>query len=282
MTCRLLVVVLAGCSLVPVAAQTEKPAFDLTSVRRNVSGEPLYRASLDFQPSRFVATNTFLRWLIAEAHAEEGREPILDRIVGGPAWVDSATFDIQATTTDARPVSRASMKLMLQRLLEERFGLRMRREQRDLPAYALLLNRTDGRLGPQLTPAEAKDCADLALDEARARRCGWGVYFDKEAQLTVAYGSNADFTALVEHVAGPAVANLDRPVVDQTGVTGRFDYEVRFSIPAGRVSASPVAAAPAGPSLFTALREQLGLKLEPVTAPIDVLVIDAVHQPTEN
>lgn len=106
MTCRLLVVVLAGCSLVPLTAQTEKPAFDLTSVRRNVSGEPLYRASLDFQPARFVATNAFLRWLIAEAHAEEGREPILDRIVGGPAWVDSDTFDIQATTTDDRPVSR--------------------------------------------------------------------------------------------------------------------------------------------------------------------------------
>jgi uncharacterized protein (TIGR03435 family) len=93
-----------------------------------------------------------------------------------------------------------SRHALRQRLLEERFGLRMRREPRDRPAYALLLNRTDGRLGPQLTPAEAKDCSDLTLAEARARRCGSGVYFDKEAQLTVAYGSDEDLTALVEHL----------------------------------------------------------------------------------
>lgn len=87
--------------------------------------------------------------------------------------------------------------------------------------------------------------------------------------------------ALVEHIAGPAGANLERPVVDRTGLDGRFDYEVRFSGVSGPLSVSP-ASEPLGPDFFTALREELGLKLEPVTAPVDVLVIDSVQQPTEN
>jgi uncharacterized protein (TIGR03435 family) len=280
MTRTCLVIVLCTGTLVPLVAQTEKPGFEVASVRRNVSGEAPYRVTLDFQPGRFVATNVFLRWLIAAAYAEEGRVPILERIVGGPAWVDTDPFDVQAVTDGSTP--QATMQLMLQQLLEERFGLRMRTEQRNEPAYALLPDRPDGRLGPQLTPAETKECSDISLELARARRCGWGVYFDKAAQLTVSYGSNADMRGLIEHLAGPAVARLDRPVVDRTGIAGRFDFEVRFSVLAGRVSASPAAAAPQGPSLFTALREQLGLKLEPVTAPIEVLVIDEVHQPTEN
>jgi uncharacterized protein (TIGR03435 family) len=87
--------------------------------------------------------------------------------------------------------------------------------------------------------------------------------------------------AFVQHLAGPAGANLDRPVVDRTGLVGRFDYEVRFSGVAERLSASP-ASEPLGPDFFTALREQLGLKLDPVTAPVNVLVIQSVQQPTEN
>lgn len=185
------------------------------------------------------------------------------------------------------------MILMLQTLLEERFGLRMRTEQRNVPAYALLLNRADGRLGPrlrpagqlgrQLTPAETKICADLTLEEARQRRCGSGVYFDQKEQVTVIYGSDADMDALIDHIASVAVGALDRPVVNRTGLNGRFDYELRFSIAAGRVSTSPaVGPNPSGTPIFTALPEQLGLRLDSVIAPTEVLVIDSVQQPTEN
>jgi uncharacterized protein (TIGR03435 family) len=237
---------------------------------------------LQFQQGRFVATNLPLRWLIAVAYAEEGREPNLDRIVGGPPWIDSVPFDIQATTNGpATPT--ATMRLMVQTLLKERFGLRMHTEQRSLPAYALLLNRDDGRLGPKLRPAETKTCSDLTLEQSRERRCGSGVYFDKEEQVAVVYGSNADIDALIDHIASPAVAAVDRPVVNRTGLSGRFDYELRFSIAAGRVDPSPaVGLNPSGPPIFTSLREQLGLRLDPVTAPTEVLVIDSVQQPTEN
>jgi uncharacterized protein (TIGR03435 family) len=278
----LLTTILTGSALlIPgIAAQTQKPRFEVAAVRPNVSGAPLYRASLDFYPARFTATNVFLRWLIAEAYAEEGREPAtLDHIVGGPSWVDSAAFDVQAAT-DGRATSKATMRLMLRTLLEDRFGLETRKEQRNLPAYALLPDRTDGRPGTQLRPAATKECADLTLEEAQARRCGSGVFFDREAQTTVAYGSDLDLTSIIEEIASPAVANLDRPVVDRTGLSGRFDYEVRFSVAAGRLSASP--ADRSGTSIFTALREQLGLKLEPVTAPVDVLVIESARQPAEN
>jgi uncharacterized protein (TIGR03435 family) len=86
--------------------------------------------------------------------------------------------------------------------------------------------------------------------------------------------------ALGEHLGSPTGANLDRPVVDRTGLSGRFDYEVRFSVSAGRLDS--LAAAPPVPDLFRALRDQLGLKLEPVIAPVDILVVDSAEQPTAN
>ena len=266
-------------NVVALSAQAPKPAFEVASVRRHVSG-PFIMVDFVFQPTRFVAMNMPLRGLIAVAYGTEGREPTLDRILGGPSWIDAATFDIQATTD--RVTTRATMQLMLQTLLDERFGLRMRIEQRNLPAYALVTNRNDGRLGPRLRLAEAKNCSDLTFEQARDRRCGSGIYFDKEEQVTVVYGSDVDIDALISLLDVPAVGALDRPLVNRTGLSGRFDYELRFSVAAGRSTTSPVGPNPSVTPLVTALREQLGLKLDSVTAPIDVFVIEAVQQPSEN
>jgi len=241
----------------------------------------LSEIKVEFQPRRFVATMVPLRWLIAVAYGTGGGDShfAIKRIVGGPSWIDSASFDIQGVTEEAVPP--ATMRLMLQRLLEDRFGLRLRTEQRSMEAYALLLDRRDGRLGPQLRPAQAKDCSKLTDQQQVDRRCGEGGFGDVHTSTIVIYGSDKDMAALSEHLGGPTGANLDRPVVDRTGLNGRFDYEVRFSVAAGRVdSVGP--ALPPVPALRTALRDQLGLKLEPVIAPVDILVVDSAEQPTAN
>jgi hypothetical protein len=94
------------------------------------------------------------------------------------------------------------------------------------------------RLGPQLKLAKANTCSDVTEEQARERRCGAGVYFDKDAQATVLYGSDGDMDTLIDHITAPAVGALDQPVSNRTQLSGRFDYELRFSIPAGRVSTS--------------------------------------------
>lgn len=174
----LLAAVLCASFVAVAVTQTQKPTFEVASIRRNMSGAPLFRFSIDFHPARFVASNVFLRLVVAVAYAEEGRDPAIDRVIGGPAWIDSDAFDIEATT-ERTASSPATMKLMLRTLLEERFGLRLQNEQRSLPAYALLLNRSDGQLGPQLRPAQARNCSELTFEQRRDRRCGDGAYVDK-------------------------------------------------------------------------------------------------------
>jgi uncharacterized protein (TIGR03435 family) len=281
---RVLVVLLILGSAAGALGQQSKPSFEVASVRPTLS-KRLSEINVEIQPRRFVATMVPLRWLIAVAYGPVGGEPKnlnsfpIKRIVGGPSWIDSASFDIQAVTEEDVPP--ATMRLMLQRLLEERFGLRLRTEQRNMEAYALLLDRRDGRLGPQLRPAQVKDCSKLTDQQQVDRRCGDGASGDTQTMTIAIYGSDKDMAAFGEHLGGPTGANLDRPVIDRTGLKGRFDYEVRFSPTAGRLdSVGP--ALPPVPDLFRALRDQLGLKLEPVIAPVDILVVDSAEQPTAN
>jgi uncharacterized protein (TIGR03435 family) len=270
-----IVVAFAG---VAVVAQQPKPTFEVASVRASSPGN-LSEINYEFRPERFVGRMLPLRALIAIAHASEGREPAMERIVGGPAWVDTVLFDIQATT--GSPAPPRTMRLMLQTLLEERFGLWLVSEQRMMDAYALVVARSDGRLGPQLKPAQVKDCSQLTFDQRRERRCGDGAYVDKETMTRYVYGSDKDIDGFISHVISVAGTSVSRPIVNRTGLTGRFDYEVQSNALEGRLSPS-AAEPPRAPEFFTALREQLGLRLEPVRAPISVLVIDAVHEPTEN
>lgn len=270
-----IVVALAG---VAVVAQQPEPTFEVASVRASSPGN-LSEINYEFRPERFLGRMLPLRALIAIAHGSEGREPEMERIVGGPAWVDTVLFDIQAIT--GSPAPQGTMRLMLQRLLEDRFGLRLVSEQRMMDAYALVVARSDGRLGPRLKPAQAKDCSQLTFDQRRERRCGDGVYVDRETMTRHLYGSDKDIDAFISHVTRVAGTSLSRPIVNRTGLTGRFDYEVQSTALEGRLSASPVEPSRA-PEFFTALREQLGLRLEPVRAPVSVLVIDAVHEPTAN
>jgi uncharacterized protein (TIGR03435 family) len=244
-----------------VSAQQPKATFEGASVKLNTSGS-LGWSSSPRPDGSYSATNVPLRTVIQFAYGI--RE---DQLLGGPGWLQVDRFDINAKP--ASDGSLAQLRLMLQGLLEDRFKLVTRREQRDLPTFALLLARRDGQLGPNLKRVD--DCskananqASRAVGSAGSRGCGP--------------------MALVVLIVSEAMGG---PVIDKTGLTGTFDVSLSYSAetvrrPAGFAPLPDTLVNPDLPSLPSALQEQLGLKLETSRGPTDVLLIDSVSQPTEN
>ncbi|HET9012072.1 MAG TPA: TIGR03435 family protein, partial [Gemmatimonadaceae bacterium] len=206
-----------------------------------------------------------------------------DQIVDGPAWIDSDRFDITAKASV--PFNQNEARGMLQTLLAERFGLVTHMEKRPLPVYLLVLARKDGALGPQMKKADI-DCAALFAAVTAGGKmpdrlpngnlpCGLSV----RANQGLVTGNAVAMEALARNLTG----GVGRIVVDKTELKGYYDLNLTFAPegPPPPPGAPPAQAAdPSAPSLFTAMQEQLGLKLEPGREPIDVLVIDRVQLPT--
>ena len=271
---------LMAVSVFALAAQAPVPSFDVTSVRENTSGSSA--SDIASTSNRFVVTNTPLGFIILHAYQLMGHQ-----LVDVPEWAWSAAYDIAATYPGGVRPSDGDTRAMLQRLLAERFRLTIRREKRDLPVYRLVMVRADGRLGPQLTPSNV-DCEKLIAEKGSAsstdrrspvapggRRPECTMSASRRGLLT---GGTQPISAL----AGALQAFLGRPVVDATGLQGRFDMDLEWT-PNAEISAPPSGVAPLfpdGPSLLTAVQEQLGLKLENGTASFDVVVVQRVERPT--
>lgn len=255
-----------------IPTSTEGPSFEAVSVKPN---EPDDRLRVnDWQPvtGRLTLRNLTPKVMLTFAYANIATLILPDdRLRGVPEWADRERFTIEATA--GRSVTATEMQRMLRRVLVERFGLEVHLEQREQSAYRLTLARADGRLGPNLQPADEAKC-----EESRRPRVGgeqWG------PQELVCISMDLLSLGLSER--------LDRPIVNQTGLTGIFNGTLSYSPSAEELAAiyrlAPSELPPAaftGPSLMTALQEQLGLKLESTRAAIDVLVIDRVERPTEN
>lgn len=252
------------------------PKFEVASIRVNRSGEA--RVGGGFQPGgRYHVTNYTLRALIASAYFRPQVNPGF-LIEGGPKWIDSEHFDIDAKTSAEVPAGpegpSSPRRRMLQALLAERFNLETHDETRQEPIYALVFAKSEKTMGPQLHPSSV-DCAAAQAGAVRAffPRIGPGAVAITGTTLT-------QFVSLLPRF-------VNRVVRDSTGLTGCFDIQLTWTPAPGEwvappppgQSASPPAA---GPSIFTAVREQLGLKLEPRTGPVDILVIDHVEMPSEN
>ena len=272
----------------PALAQTDtRPAFAVATVKKNTSGDAA--AGMRLQPGgRIVVTNQPLRRLIVFSY---GLQP--QQLDGGPAWLDTDRFDIVAQaegnlspTPPGGPPGPA--QLMMQRLLAERFGLTVHTEAREMPVYALTLVRSDRRLGPKIKVAD-RDCLALmtaapggvpvAAPQLPDGRPACGARRDGSGRIMA---GGTDMKMLASQIL---TGQLDRLVIDQTGLTGAYDFDLEFALDASGRGAPPPDSATAvtdRPSLFTALEEQLGLKLQPQRAPIDVLVIDRVTPPTDN
>jgi uncharacterized protein (TIGR03435 family) len=236
------------------ASGAPKPSFDVASIKLNKSGNSSSGSST--RPGgRLTVTNETLRELIREAYVLQDFQ-----VVGGPGWMSSDRFDI-AAKGDANP-NDDQMRLMLQSLLAERFDLVVHTETKDMPIYALVRAREDGKLGASLTVSDI-DCAGPA---PRPRPCGSHINLGPKGATIVAVSTS------MARLAASLSSQLDRIVLDRTGLAGGFDVDLRWT--------PEQAADTSGPSLFTALQEQLGLKLESTRGPVEVLVIDRVEPPT--
>ncbi len=250
-----------------VVTQTTQvsPSFEVASIKQNTSGDTT--DELGLPAGRFTARNVPLRTLILLGYGVRERQ-----LVDGPEWIRSARYDINATS--GTPLMPSMLAPYLRQLLEDRFGVRTHRDSRELPVYALTLARSDGRFGPDLRRPDRDYCAEamdrqqrglpaLPLVPGQPARCqmrgGPGV-------LTV---RSMPLSAMAGQISEP----VGRMVIDRTGLEGVFDLDLKWTSDQG-------GADPSGPSLFTALQEQLGLKLEPTRAPMEVLVVDRVERPT--
>ena len=294
MTSRRLLVCVIGsfCLATSIRGQSPKDAapvvFEVASVKLNKSGEQ--RLRLEVQPGgRFTAINASLRQLVSVAYPSDGGKfRNEENLVGGPDWFDVDRYDIvakaegtgaldtngpadAATPADVAAVER--VRSMLRNLLADRFHLTLHHETREVPVFALVMAKNDRTLGPQLRRSVA-DCAAL-------RQGGRG---------NVPLGPNQAPCGGVRMLApGKAVAEaismgilidmmrgwVGRTVVDRTDLDGKVDMTLTWTADQGAAGA-----ADPDVSIFTAVQEQLGLKLESARGSIDVVVVDHAERPT--
>ncbi len=247
--CRLVLLLLAG--------QTAKPAFEVTSVKRSSSNTA--NGGMRVMPGgRFEATDLGVFFVIASAYGETMNALRPSQIIGAPGWLESEHYDIVAKAANPADMdSFEKTRLLMRALLEDRFRLKVRREQRDMPIYALVRAKADGTLGPNLKQTVA-DCLTPSSG------CGF-----RGGPINHIHGDAIPIAILTQLLNGAT----DRIVVDRTGLQGGFKIDLEYS---------PDQTATDKPSIFTAVQEQLGLKLVATRGSVDVVVIDHVERPAED
>jgi uncharacterized protein (TIGR03435 family) len=250
--------------------QDPPPPFEVATVKTSKPDPD--QTMMMFTADGVSITGIPLAMIIREAFNVED-----DHIIGEPSWVKSNRFDIEAKVApDDAPklkgLSPAQRKTMLVALLTDRFGLKYHRETRELPVYELVIAKG----GVKMPPAAAQD-------PAQARHI---IMFGGPGKIE----STSTKTSALAHVLS---MQLRRTVIDKTGLTGQYDFTLTFAPDEGAaVAAVPASGSPApnfeaadspgAPSLFTAVEEQLGLKLESAKGPEEVIVIDQIEQPSAN
>lgn len=263
-----------------LAQAAPAPKFAVASIKPAARkfGVPMNRSTPD---GGITLTNVTVEELIVNAWHILPYE-----IVGAPSWIASVRYDISAEPD--KPARHSEVTLMLQGLLADRFGLALHRETRNLPIYALVVARKDGRLGPSLVQSKDGGCTTHnpgdppprpEAGKPSTRWCGLLGMFPKRLN-----GAAVPIVALAEQFS----LRLGRIVVDMTGLKGSYDINLEWASDDGQLLISDVApdsrplSDPEGPTIFTALSEQLGLKLESRKGPVEVLVIDHMEGPSAN
>jgi len=254
------------------SAPTPSASFAVVSIKPNHPGTGL--SEIGYTPDGFTAEGATVKFLIEYAYYVKGFQ-----IAGGPEWIDSEEYNIQAKMDDStfealKKLPRDQMlekqNTMLRSLLAERFKLKITESTEDLLIYDLVLAGT----GPHLTQwaGESSSRSDLRELDGTA--------------VTIS-GTAVTISDLADMVSG----ELGHEVVDRTGLEGKYDFSLNFKpegpapVPDHPVDSDSGVDAPppdtSGPSIFTALQEQVGLKLEPQKGPVKILVIDSIEKPTE-
>lgn len=258
--------------------QTPLPTFEAASVKPNNHGGGPYPR---LRPGRLVMTYFSVRDLIAFAYGVR-----TDQIPEGAPWIVSDHYDIEATAEGNTSVNQMG-GAMLQALLEDRFKLKLHRETRQLPVYELTVLKG----GVKLQPTKAGSCTPFSPNSPPASATVPGTPRLPFCGYPRSGADGLNWTLEGEGISIEALAGslsrleLRRSVIDKTGLTGSYDVHLKWTLDplAPAASDSPgVPPAPDGPSIFTSLREQLGLRLESAKGPVEVLVIDHVEKPSEN
>lgn len=232
----------------PMAADAH-PSFAVATIKPHDPDSK--RQGFDAVGDRYTIRNQTIVSMMMFAYSIHWHQ-----VVNAPAWAGSDRFDIEGTTdTPGQPNLRQQQE-MLQKLLADRFGLRFHHEVRTLPVYAIEI----AKAGPKLQPPAHPE-ADPDQDASS---------HGTEVTVRITNGTMADFVLGMQFF-------FDRPLLDRTGIAGRHDFTLRYTYDEAHVTDPN-----APPGLFTAIQEQLGLRLDAVKAPIDVFAIDSVAQPSAN
>jgi uncharacterized protein (TIGR03435 family) len=242
-------------------APDAKPAFEVATIKPSDPAMP--QQIITLRGVEVITTNTTVHDLINLAYWLHPKQ-----LTGGPAWTESDKWDMTGKPDAPGQPNVDQMKMMIQKLLAERFQLKFHFEKRDLPAYVIRIAKT----GAKLTRSQA-DPKDIP---------GWN-FGRTPSGMTMTFRNSplSQFTPVLQN-------SMDRPVVDQSGLSERYDFTLTFTPDAAQAAllgVPPFAAADnieAAPDLFTAFQQQLGLRLEPTRAPVDVMVIDKIEKPSEN
>ncbi|HEX4138093.1 MAG TPA: TIGR03435 family protein [Bryobacteraceae bacterium] len=261
----LAVILSAGFSL----AQTTAPSFDVASVKRNATGAAGEQVRV-MPGGRLEVRNMTLRMLVQQSY-----RVMPFQISGGPKWMDSSRFDIVARADG--DTGADALFLRLKTLLEERFALKAHREIREQSVYLLTTAKSGAKVEraegtcvardpnhPELAPRPGERAPNYCGNMRRGRQSleGQGEKLSDQNGFTLGT------------LTGQLSSILDRPVLDRTGLTGIFNFHLQWMPEQGDDAGSP--------SIFTALQEQLGLKLEAGKGPVELLVIDQAEEPADN
>jgi uncharacterized protein (TIGR03435 family) len=262
------------------APQEVPPAFEVASIKRDVSGAP----GMFFRiiPTLHLEGVTLKRLVIIAYHVHDFQ------ITGGPDWIDSDRYNVDAKAEAPSVLTLEYRDLQfrrLQTLLRDRFHLMIHRETRELPVYALTVAKGGPKLQPPDCIPRARGETTLAPGKKPGNYCGLIGGGNGSGRIQASSATMADFANWLSSYA------LSRTVVDKTGITGEFQIQLTYTpdtptapspdVPGPR-PADPAAAADLGPDIFTAMQEQLGLKLNSSKGPVGILVIDHVERPSEN
>ena len=267
----LLLISVAACAVVPIAfAQTAAnapaagPTFEVASIRQNMNPNPRWHMSPT--PDGLDAVDVTLKWVLPWAYGIDN-----NRLwSGGPEWLNERRFDIQAKFDVSKypnptPEQR---RTMLQQLLADRFKLVVHHETKEFPLYELVVAKN----GPKFEETKPGDIQHNRLDGGavcvftRSRRGSLGL-------------RGCTMANLADALTGWTQSDLGRIIEDRTGLTGRYTLALQWTpenVPASAIQNY------SGPSIFTALKEQLGLELRPAKGPLDTIVIDHVEMPSPN
>lgn len=272
---------------------TPSPSFEVASVKPNRSGD--MNMGIRLQPGRFVANGVPVRMLISLAYDVKDFQ-----VTGGPAWIGSDRFDIDAKEEDSFSAGleklppddrRRQIDLCVQALLADRFKLKLNRESKELPVYALVVAKG----GPKLQEAKPGDTYPNGFKGPDGKA--------HPGMMRIGPGGLTAQAVPIQFLVHTLSQQLGREVVDKTGLKGNYDLSLTWATdqnergvamgpgpgpgvgpgpgaPAGENA--PPAPDPSGPSIFTAVQEQLGLKLEPAKGPVEILVINQIERPSED